>query len=426
MFVPRSRRLRHAFRKGCPEDGFTILELVVALSLIAIVAIGFTTTIGASFRGILIARQRQSAAQIASARLEEARYDPYAQLALPTTLVQSSDPTNPDSFVSSNGSQFDVTGTGQYEDLVYDPAGVGDHFQDPVQVGAIFMKVFEYVTWVSDGTAGGTHAYKRVTIVVQYHTPAANGVNKMVRLSSFFTPGSVTFPAPTTVATTTTTTVPSTTTTTAPSGSPTTVPGSCSGVQVNGSMAIGTPSGAVSGFSPSDNLTLNLVVNGSCNPLRARFSNDGATWGAWVTYTGGTQQVAWSVSSGDGLKTVYGQVGDSTGAVANMTSQSVTLDQTPPTSPGTLTYVASCQGSNRTVSLGWLASSDTNFQGYRVYRSTDGGVSWQAIATTSVQSYSDTTAKSIASTQYKVVGYDQAGNESNATNVVSFAKNQCS
>ncbi|HYL53732.1 MAG TPA: type II secretion system protein, partial [Acidimicrobiia bacterium] len=343
------RRLHAGDRRavvGC-EGGFTILELVVALSLLAVVAVGFAASVGLGFRGIAIARQRQSAVQIASARLEEARYDNYSQLALPNTLSHSTDPANPDYFVSNDGSTFDVSGTGQFEPLVYSASGVANHFQDPVQVGAVLMQVYEYVTWVNDASAGGANAYKRVTIVVVYKTPVSTGISRMVRLSSFFTPDAVTFPTTTTVATPTTTVA--TTTTTVPTGTTTTAPGSCSGTPVGGAFAIGTPSGSVSGFTPSTNVTLNVTVTGSCTPIQARFSNDGTTWGAWIATSGGTQQISWSIPAGDGNKTVYGQVQDSSGGTAGMANQSIVLDATPPTTPGGLTYSASCSGNNRTV-----------------------------------------------------------------------------
>jgi fibronectin type 3 domain-containing protein len=77
------------------------------------------------------------------------------------------------------------------------------------------------------------------------------------------------------------------------------------------------------------------------------------------------------------------------------------------------------------VNLAWGVSNDTNFRGYRVYRSTD-GVTWGALGTTSSASYSDTHKKNLDSVRYYVVGYDKAGNESNATNLVTLSKNQCS
>jgi hypothetical protein len=307
---------------------------------------------------------------------------------------------------------------------VYEPTGVATHFQDPVQVGSVLMKVYAYVTWVNDPSAGGAHAYKRVTIVVAYKAPA-NGLSKMVRISSFFTSDTVKFAGPTTTTTPSPTTIP-TTTTTSPSGTTTTTNGSCSGTAASGNIALGTPNGAVSGYTPSTNVTVNLTASGSCTPLAARFSNDGTNWGSWVTYTGGTQQLSWTTTAGDGTKTIYGQLSDSTGSTVSLASQSILLDTTPPTTPGTLSASISCQGSTRNVNLGWSFSNDTNFQAYRVYRSTDGAATWQIVTTTSSLSSADAASKGISSTQYKVVGYDKAGNESSPTNVLSYGKNQCS
>ena len=94
--------------------------------------------------------------------------------------------------------------------------------------------------------------------------------------------------------------------------------------------------------------------------------------------------------------------------------------------PGTLTRTVSCSGADRTVVLSWGIATDTNFRGYRVYRSTD-GVSWSVFQQVSTTTVTDATLKkSLDSVRYYVVAYDKAGNESNATNTISLAKNQCS
>jgi fibronectin type 3 domain-containing protein len=85
----------------------------------------------------------------------------------------------------------------------------------------------------------------------------------------------------------------------------------------------------------------------------------------------------------------------------------------------------SCSGTNRTVVLSWGASTDSNLRGYRLYRSTD-GTTWSVLTTTTALTTSDTHKKSLDSVRFHVVGYDKAGNESAATNIVSLSKNQCS
>jgi len=77
------------------------------------------------------------------------------------------------------------------------------------------------------------------------------------------------------------------------------------------------------------------------------------------------------------------------------------------------------------VYLSWGVSTDTNFLGYRLYKSTNGGA-FTAITTTSTSTTNDTDKKSLDSLSYKVVGYDKAGNESPFSNAISLSKNKCS
>ena len=120
------------------------------------------------------------------------------------------------------------------------------------------------------------------------------------------------------------------------------------------------------------------------------------------------------------------QAADAVGNTVTFSTMSIILDTTLPTVPGTLSRTVSCSGANRTVALSWGISSDANLQGYRVYRSTD-GVTWSPFTQLVQSSTSDATLKkSLDSVRYYVVGYDKAGNESNATNTIALSKNQCS
>jgi len=411
------------------EQGFSLLELVVAMGVLATIVVGFAASVSLGFRTIALARQRQTATEIASARLEHLRSVPYENVALSSQPAKSADPDNPDFFLSADASEYDVTGDGEYEDLIVDDDGSDGalggvlHLEDPVQVGATVMEIYQYVTWVDDDGVTGDEDYKRVTVVVKYKAPSINGVNRLVRMSGLFTIGTVTIEAGAT-----TTTTGAATTTSAPTTTTTVAPVSCPGdVEApTGGFVITATSGAEPGYSAGTNVTLTLTFTDACAPITAQFSNDGgATYSAPVTYDPANEQISWALSSGDGVKTVDGIVLDGAGNSAVVDAQSVVLDTTLPAVPGTLTRTVSCVGDDRMVNLAWGVSNDTNFRGYRVYRSTD-GVTWGALGTTSSASYSDTHKKNLDSVRYYVVGYDKAGNESNATNLVTLSKNQCS
>ncbi|MGH2830088.1 MAG: hypothetical protein ACRDJM_06350, partial [Actinomycetota bacterium] len=185
--------------------------------------------------------------------------------------------------------------------------------------------------------------------------------------------------------------------------------------------------GAEVGFTPSGEVTLRFVgVSDPCGPITLEFSNDGVTYNLGAVYDANNPSIAWVLTAGDGAKTVQGRIRDGRDNVRSMSSRSITLDGTRPTVPGTLSHSSiTCQGTNRTIALQWGSSTDSNFRGYRVYRSVN-NAPFTALTTTSVTQASDTHPKTLDSVRFYVVGYDRAGNESLATNTVVYAKNRCS
>ena len=432
---------RFARARANDESGFTLIELVVALALIAIVSVGFIASVSLGMRTVAVARQRQTASELASARLEHMRNIPFEQVALSSPATMSSDPTNPDYWVSSDGSQYDVNGDepGGLETLIVDTAN-GDvlHLEDPVQVGATVMEIYQYATWVDDPAIAGAEDYRRLTVVIRYKAPSVSGVNKLYRSSTLFTPGTVTIDGGATTTTTvamTTTTAPGATTTTAPGATTTTtVAGACAGdvTGPTGQFSIGPSGSSEDGFTASQNVSLMLSFTDACAPIVANFSNDGVTWGPDVTYDSVNPQVSWSLTTGNGLKTVYGRVRDGVGNMTGLTSHTVILDATAPGAPGSgnVSYTVSCSGTTRTVAMSWAAAVDGegNLRGYRVYRSTD-GTTWSELSPQpSGTSKSDSHSKTLNSVRYYVVAYDKAGNISAAAPAafISLSKNQCS
>lgn len=73
------------------------------------------------------------------------------------------------------------------------------------------------------------------------------------------------------------------------------------------------------------NATLSLFATGA---TRMQFSTDGSSWGAWEPYA---TTRAWTLSAGDGTKTVYVRFGDTSGNLSPVAFDSIILDTVPPT-----------------------------------------------------------------------------------------------
>jgi hypothetical protein len=401
------------FKRPADHDaGFTTVELMIALSVMAIGFFALAGALGLGLRQVTLSRQRQTATEIGNARIEHLRNVPYEAVALTTQPVHDDDPDNPDHFVSADNTQFDVTGSGDFEDLIVDDAG-GQvlHLEDPLQVGTVTMEVWQFVTW-----ADQANNVKRLTVMVVYK-PQVLGPSRMVRASTLFTPGTVTIEGSTGGANQGNG---------VPTASPTAVPSTCSGDTSGptGGFTILSTSGQ-EGYTSSTSVGLSMTLTDTCQPISMQFSNDGITYSDPVTYDSSNPSVAWTLVAGDGTKTVRAKATDANGNVRTFSPQTVILDSIKPTVPGTLAKTVSCSGSDRTVTLSWGASTDANFSGYRIYVSTNSGA-WTVLSTTSLVSETTTNKKSLDSVRYYVVGYDKAGNESDATNIASLSKNQCS
>lgn len=402
-----------------------LVELTAALTILAVGFLALAAGMGGSFRQIALARQRQAAAEVGNGRIEHLRNVPYPNIAVSSDVTHNTDPDHPDYFVDDTTNSFDYSGNGTYEPLIEDAAaGQVEHYESPVVVGATQLTVFQYVTWVDDPAIDGTQDYRRVTVVVKFNQPTTGGVSRLVRVSSFFTVGSISFGGSTPgVGQGSSTPTPSSSP--SPSPSPT---GSCTSDSTPPAGTFSIHSGTIAdeGYTASQSVSLSFSgVSDPCTPIVLRFSNDNVTYGADIVYDSLNPSTGWTLSTGDGTKSVWGKFRDGRGNEKTVGPKTVILDTIKPSVPGTLARTVACSGSNRTVNLSWGSSTDANFNGYRVYKSIN-GAAWTELATISATNKSDTDKKSYDSLRYYVVGYDKAGNESNATNIVSLAKNQCS
>ena len=111
------------------------------------------------------------------------------------------------------------------------------------------------------------------------------------------------------------------------------------------------PNGSLSikgGAAATNDATVSLTIsNPDGTAEQMRFSNDGTTWSAWEAYA--SSKTGWTLTTGDGLKTVYVELQDQAGNVYR-TSDGIELDTTGPS--GSLTIAGGQDYTNQsTVSL---------------------------------------------------------------------------
>jgi type II secretory pathway pseudopilin PulG len=178
----RALRLRHP----AADEGFTIIESVVALGIIFLVLTGLLGTLGSATKSIVTARQRNTAVGLANQVLETARATSYANVGLNSADVTlTSDPA----IVSGT---YDPDGAGRVaaEPLAYSSPAVNSPWplhKFPTTVAGTVYQTYVYVTTV---TPTGADPYKRVTTIVDWSGSgrtqyAGTLIPATVKLSSF-------------------------------------------------------------------------------------------------------------------------------------------------------------------------------------------------------------------------------------------------
>ena len=157
----RARRFRHP----AADDGFTVVESVVALGIIFMVLTGLLGTLGSATKGIVTARQRNAAVGLANQVLETARASSYATVGLnsaDTTLAT-------DTSIVSNTYDADGAATANSpEPIAY--ASPASQSPWPQHRFSTVIGTTTYVTsvYVTTVTASGADPYKRVTALVDW------------------------------------------------------------------------------------------------------------------------------------------------------------------------------------------------------------------------------------------------------------------
>lgn len=420
----RIRRLSSRERGGCNDSGMSILEVVLALTLFAVIVVGLAASTGAGLRLTGISNGRQQGTEVAIEYIERLRATDFESLGHPSvdSAVFNGGAGTPDEDVDLVAGTYDspLDNAPANEELVDLAAGGIDHFEQ-ASVGSRDFDIYAFVTWANE-----VQEQKRVTVVVRYSGTDSVGRPNEVAMSSVFMPGEIDHRP--SVVTTTTSTVP-TSSTSSTSTTVATCPGDTAGPTFSRFEIL--DSLGPNGVSYVTSKTLSIAVSASdpCTPVKIAI-REGAS-GPFSTpspLAADPDSVGFTLAGSDGTVTVFGQVSDGANNVGSTRSDTVVLDTTAPSSASNL--VGTIKNSSQ-VDLSWKNSAtDANgIAKYIVYRRVGADPApFNAIATVTIGtgsgscrsnaancSYSDSTV-STQSYTYRVVAVDNAGNASPASN----------
>jgi prepilin-type N-terminal cleavage/methylation domain-containing protein len=410
-----------ARRRARPDAGFTLIEVVIALTIFATVigGIASASSLGVKLGGL--SNSRQTATHLATQEMERLRSTPFAAIGLldPPTAT-ATDPNNPDSAVIITGDTTSWTVVGGATEPIVS-GGTVDHIDSDLDNGATFA-IYRYVT-----QPGADAGLKRVTVIIQWDT-----TSRVVQSSLFSSGaigwtsvGSTTTTTSTSVPSSTTTTIPSTTTTTVPATTTTTTPCGTDTSAPSGSLTIVPGAGASAGYTSSSNVSLRPLATDNCTTsgLLMEVANSADAFGAWQAYQ---TPLSWALASGSGVRTVQVAFKDAAGNVSPTYSASITVDNTAPSTPGSFTVKRAANKKSTTITFN-AVTGDGTLVGYRVYRA-DGTSAAQIVQVLSASAsgpvpqclaspctYTDNGLDSKTAYTYYVKTYDLGGNESAAT-----------
>ncbi|AUX31878.1 MULTISPECIES: hypothetical protein [Sorangium] len=160
------------------------------------------------------------------------------------------------------------------------------------------------------------------------------------------------------------------------------------------------------GASYTNSTSVTLTLTAPAGATRMRFSSDGATFGAWASFSATT---SYALPSGDGGKTVSVQFGDGGSTVLGAGSASITLDTAAPTAASIAINGGAADTATRQVAL-TLDATDGTSPVAKVRLKNDGGEwgAWQTATASVWWTLSDGYGQKTVSAQFQ----DSAGNES--------------
>ncbi len=209
-------RFERGNRADRDEGGFTIIELVVAMAILALVMAPMARVFWSAMRTAGVASHRTDGSSIASREIEGMRAVPYGQVGFYADQTGATSTFEGYTTVSLGSTSPASGSVPQIQPQTPDPSAASSFVPDPdpanagpIVQGNVSYAVQRYVVWVDAQDASSTYikAYKRLTVTVSWSDLA--GAHNVRQDSLLYPGGQGTFQGPMggTASTTTTTTV---------------------------------------------------------------------------------------------------------------------------------------------------------------------------------------------------------------------------
>jgi prepilin-type N-terminal cleavage/methylation domain-containing protein len=178
------------------EDGFTLVELLVAILVLTVGLLGLIGGFDSARKLNLLSERRTSMAHRAQLEIERLQAIPYSELAMKEKPSHSAEVTNPDFYVKEGGTEYqygekateaEKLVTESSGKIAKEPAGRKCSTEPGAcewEDGPVKGYVYDFVTWHKDENVCKTTEtnYKRLTVAVT--VPSGNHEPPAVRVST--------------------------------------------------------------------------------------------------------------------------------------------------------------------------------------------------------------------------------------------------